>query len=72
MVETDGVPSFVRKCVEQIEVKGIMIEGIYRVSGKREDCLTLQEKYDQGIYVWLVFFFMPYTIICGGTSNESL
>ena len=47
-MEEDGVPQFVKKCVQLIEERGLKSEGIYRVSGKKEDCLTLQEKYDQG------------------------
>lgn len=48
VVESDGVPMFLKKCVQIIEEKGLKIEGIYRVSGKKDDCLTLQEKYDEG------------------------
>ena len=42
------MPVFVKKCTQIIEEKGLKMEGIYRVSGKKEDCLTLQEKFDQG------------------------
>ena len=43
----DGVPLFVRKCVEMIEGRGMTTVGLYRVSGKKEDILALQDKYDQ-------------------------
>lgn len=45
------MPDFVRKCVDFIESdggKGISTVGLYRVSGKKDDILALQEKYDQG------------------------
>lgn len=48
VVENDGVPLFVRKCVELIESRGMTSVGLYRVSGKKEDCLALQDRYDQG------------------------
>ena len=48
-MEEDGVPLFVKKCVQVIEERGLKAEGIYRVSGKKEDCLALQEKYDEGV-----------------------
>ena len=50
VVESDGVPVFVKKCVQIIEERGLKAEGIYRVSGKKEDCLTLQERFDEGDY----------------------
>ena len=28
---------------------GLRSEGLYRVSGKKEDCLALQEKFDEGL-----------------------
>lgn len=48
MVGADGVPVFVRQCIELIEERGLLMEGIYRVSGKKEACLMLQDKFDQG------------------------
>ena len=51
MVGSDGVPEFIRKCVDFIEHgggKGMDTVGLYRVSGKKDDILALQEKYDQG------------------------
>ena len=48
MVESDGVPMFVKKCVQIIEEKGLKTEGVYRVSGKKDDVMALQEKYDEG------------------------
>ena len=50
MVDEDGVPVFVRKCVHIIEEIGMNSEGIYRISGKKEHCLAFQEKFDQGEY----------------------
>lgn len=49
VVENDGVPVFIHKCVAMIEGTGIKMVGLYRVSGKKEDCLTLQDKFDQGL-----------------------
>ena len=48
MVESDGVPLLVKKCVQIIEERGLKTEGVYRVSGKKEDIMSLQEKYDEG------------------------
>ena len=50
VVDDDGVPIFVKKCVQIVEEKGLTLEGIYRVSGKKEDCLELQDKFDLGKY----------------------
>ena len=49
VVESDGVPLLVKKCVQIIEEKGLKVEGIYRVSGKKEDIMALQDKYDEGM-----------------------
>ncbi len=65
VVESDGVPVFVHKCVQFIETNGIQMVGLYRVSGKKDDCLALQEKYDQGWFgselplIWLSTFSLP-------------
>ncbi len=49
VVGEDGVPSFIRQCVEIIEQHGgLDMEGIYRLSGKKEACLELQDKFDEG------------------------
>lgn len=51
VVGSDGVPEFLRKCVDFIESgggKGMNTVGLYRVSGKKDDILALQDKYDQG------------------------
>lgn len=47
VVEEDGVPKLVKACAEFIEKEGLTAEGIYRVSGKKEDIMIFQEKYDQ-------------------------
>ena len=52
MVDDSGVPAFIRQCIEIIEKEGLDTVGLYRISGKREDIVKMQEKYDQGI-VWL-------------------
>ena len=45
----EGVPVFVKKCVAFLEGgKGLTAEGLYRVSGKKDDCLALQDLFDQG------------------------
>ncbi len=48
VVDEGGVPVFVRKCVELIEKEGIKTEGIYRVPGKKEHVLLLQDKFEDG------------------------
>lgn len=48
VVDNGGVPLFVRKCVEIIENRGMTAVGLYRISGKKEDILALQDIYDQG------------------------
>ena len=53
VVESDGVPLLVKKCVQIIEEKGLTTEGIYRVSGKKEDIMSLQDKYDEGRYMYM-------------------
>lgn len=47
IVESDGVPRFIKQCTKIIETKGLKIEGMYRVSGKKDACLFLQDQYDQ-------------------------
>ena len=42
------MPLFVRKCVEMLENRGMTAVGLYRISGKKEDILTLQDIYDRG------------------------
>ena len=42
------MPLFIKQCAKIIEASGLKIEGIYRVSGKKDDCLALQDQYDQG------------------------
>ncbi|KAL5457025.1 hypothetical protein EMCRGX_G034260 [Ephydatia muelleri] len=42
----EGVPLFVRKCVAIIE-EDLCTEGLYRVSGGREDVIFLQELFDE-------------------------
>ena len=63
VVESDGVPVFIKKCVQIIEDRGLKAEGIYRVSGKKEDCLTLQGKYDEGIYIYVWYFLIFFAIV---------
>ncbi len=38
---------FVRKCVEFVEREGLRSEGIYRVPGKKDNVLLLQDKYEE-------------------------
>ncbi len=47
MVDEGGVPVFVRKCVEFVEREGLRSEGIYRVPGKKENVLLLQDKFEE-------------------------
>lgn len=42
------IPVYVEQCARLIEEKGIMQLGIYRVSGKKDDVLELQTKFDDG------------------------
>ena len=49
IVDQDGIPVFVKVCVSIVEKTGLDSEGLYRVSGKREDIMLLQEKFDQGM-----------------------
>jgi len=44
----DGVPVFVKMCAKIIEDKALKSEGIYRVSGKKEDCLA-QWHFNRGL-----------------------
>ena len=48
VAKEDGIPVFVRQCVDAVERNGLDMEGIYRVSGKKDDCLLLQDKFDEG------------------------
>ena len=35
-------------CARIVESQGLNAEGIYRVSGKKDDVMDLQDKYDNG------------------------
>ena len=48
IVDPDGIPALVKSCAAIIERDGLESEGVYRVSGKKEDIMAIQEKYDQG------------------------
>ena len=50
VADEGGVPVFVRKCVEFVEREGLKAEGIYRVPGKKEHVLLLQDKFEEGKY----------------------
>ena len=54
------MPSFVKKCVTIVERDGMNTEGLYRISGKKEDIMILQEKYDQGIIVLYYYFWFAH------------
>ena len=48
------MPRFIKQCTTIIEEKGLKLEGIYRVSGKKDVCLALQDQYDMGkLPLWL-------------------
>ena len=49
VVEEDGIPAFIKTCVAIVEREGLDSVGLYRVSGRREDILKIQEMYDRGI-----------------------
>lgn len=48
VVGDDGIPSFVKACIKIVERDGLESVGLYRISGKREDILKVQEMYDNG------------------------
>ena len=47
VADEGGVPVFVRKCVEFVEREGLTSEGIYRVPGKKENVLLLQDRFEE-------------------------
>ncbi len=53
VVGVDGIPVFVKKCVELVELVGMKTEEIYRlgVPGRKDDCLVLQQEFDEGAYL---------------------
>ena len=62
-MEADGVPRFLKQCTQIIEEKGLKTEGIYRVSGKKDVCLELQDQYDMGIKYNSLCFNSLWTIL---------
>ena len=62
-MEQDGVPRFIKQCTQIIEAEGLKIEGMYRVSGKKDVCLALQDQYDMGKYAPPEFLILC-TVLC--------
>jgi len=42
------VPVVVKDCIEDIEKRGLDVEGVYRVSGKTNDILRIKKQFDNG------------------------
>ena len=55
MSDEGGVPVFVRKCVEFVEREGLQAVGLYRVPGKKENVLLLQDKFEEGTLLGCAF-----------------
>lgn len=47
--EKTGIPLFLEKCVEFIQIEGLDSEGIYRVPGNRAHVDLLYQKFDEGL-----------------------
>lgn len=45
------VPPVLMKCIEEVERRGICVEGIYRVSGSHEQMDRLRRQFDISINV---------------------
>ena len=43
-----GIPNIVRKCIAEVERRGMDEVGIYRVSGVASEIKTLKEAFDTG------------------------
>lgn len=50
------LPFVVRKCVNEIEARGMDSEGIYRVSGFADEIEALKLAFDKGMALKLFFF----------------
>ena len=70
VVEEDGVPKLVKACAAFIEKEGLTAEGIYRVSGKKEDIMIFQEKYDQGIKIYYEHVYVVFSLCIFTCSDE--
>ena len=51
MAHSVNVPPVLVKCIEEVERRGIMQEGIYRVSGSHEQMEKLRRQFDLGVNV---------------------
>jgi len=47
--DSTGIPSIVRKCVAEVERRGMNEVGIYRVSGVASEIQALKASFDAGI-----------------------
>ena len=47
------MPALIKACVEIVERDGLDSVGLYRISGKREDILKVQDMYDHGEYPFI-------------------
>lgn len=48
-VARGGRPFVLEKCIEEIEQRGLRVEGIYRVSGSKELIERLKALFEKGI-----------------------
>ena len=46
--EGTKIPQVVRDCVHAVEHAGMEVQGIYRVSGARDDIYTIKADFDSG------------------------
>ena len=46
--DSTGIPSIVRKCVDEVERRGMNEVGIYRVSGVASEIQALKASFDAG------------------------
>lgn len=58
-LSSDGIPIFVKKCIEFIELEGLDAEGIYRVPGNRAHVDAFVQKFEENSDVSMVELDIP-------------
>ena len=75
----DGVPNFLLSALEYIQFNGIMLKGIFRISGDAKEVMLSKQKLDYGggnthtqkiISFWFLWFCFCFFYSCSCLSSS--